>query len=433
MAVKGFCAGICNDGLVLAVVKSGKISAQKYLPSEIISDGVLTSENFESLASEINLFLSQNKSKPKYVKVFIKSSRMIFRLRNLPYMNKRDLEELKRQNTGDIFPSVAYNCGIYERTVISDSQQLTTFAAAVPKEIAEGYINLFAAVNVKISKFGVFQDLVMQDFKKCENMAVVIENCRKSFIMFFENSHIKAVRDLAYRENSFASDFENVLAMYFPDTSYKVCFIGERYAPFAASFEGRAQVFGGDEFIDKAFLLLCGKKGLNILPKANKNALKRNYAIKVSAAAMAVIFFLSVLSVWHMSHIQNVESILILELIAEQKLEKYIESQQAAEDLARMRDVSSEILQTHKPVVVYDTLLDVFSCLPPGIRLVSINLDPARSAIALSGVSETDSDILSLTAKLSENFSGVNLTRLRNENSFYSFGVSFVFRSESLL
>lgn len=425
MMKKAFCVGIYDNGMLLSVVNRNRITAQKYAAGSFIVDGVLIDP--EAAAFAIRDFLAANKLKPNSVKLFIKTSKAMSRLSDFPFLNKRDIKALQKQNVRDLFPGSVDGCAICSSVAYSDADKIILYAAAFPEEILNAYIALFYSLKIELTFACMFQELIIKMLDGSENIIAILENHNKSNIILYDSGAPRAIRDLMFSQDSFVKDFENIAEMYSMNDTREFYLFGSRYKPFLSYFTAKGVVHDESNILDEAIIKLNEGSAVNILPPLHKNKLKLNKAIKRSTACMAVIFLLTILMVIPIDRTKFLAAADITALTEELGSEVFIESEAAAQIYADLTKISANIALDYAPVIIYETLLEVFSLLPADMRLNTVSLDSKKAVITLVGVTETDTDLLILSDSLfySGIFSNIELNEVKRDNSVYHFSMSF--------
>jgi hypothetical protein len=82
VAKKVFCAGFYDGGLILSVITAGKVIAERFVEG-YVSDARLD----ESIIAEaVRGFFSDNKVNFRRVSLFVKTSKMMTRIRDIPHL-----------------------------------------------------------------------------------------------------------------------------------------------------------------------------------------------------------------------------------------------------------------------------------------------------------------------------------------------------------
>jgi len=435
MPSRSFYAGICNDRLFLYIAKGGKVIAEKIVREAGITDGALNEPRITAAA--VLSFLSENNFKPRFIKLFIKTSKMMSRLRNVPRMNKRELESYQKHNIKDFFPVSTEGMCLGAAAVYESSAEIILYAAAVPQDLLDGYIKLFSGINIKIRRIHTFQELALRaalkrgadsEGKTSENKAAaVFENSGKISIIFFENGVPVGMRDMAFEESAFVKDFDGVLKHSSMDDAREFYLFGEMFEKYGSYFTQKGAVHNENEVLSMITDALSGDTALSFFPEWYDNKLKINKALKISTACMAALFLIFVMIYALGVYAKQNAYKNIYNLAVELESDKYTLSEEAIAAVSDMGAAFSE--HNYDTVSAHDILLAVFSCLPPDARLSGASMEADKGEIVLYGTAKTDEDLLDLIMRISDAFSSAELVDVQKENAAYTFVVSFSYRA----
>lgn len=428
MAGRIFCAGIYNEGILLFIVKGNTITAQKYTEGMFISDGIIT--DAYAAAAVVKAFLVECKFNPNSVLIFFKTSKATSRVLDFPYLNNHDLKLLQLHNSNEFFPFPVTDCVIGSAAVYSDAETIMLYTAAVPEEILTAYAEMFRSIKITLKHACVFQELMVRMPNSSNSTIVVVENYNKSNVIIFNSGKPKAIRDLLFSQETFIQDIENIIETYALNNPFEFYLFGSRYEQFTPYFIEKGIVHSKTEILTKALTALSNGKTVNMLPPAHKKKIKIVKALKISAAFMVVIFLSTILAVIAILRTMYITSETIEALNLKVNSEAFIESEAVALALTELT-ASSEILAAdYEPIVTYDHLLSVFSCLPLNVRLTSLSIESDKKTITVKGFAKNDGDLLTLTSAITYNgnFLNIELTDVKREGSQYSFCVSFLYK-----
>jgi len=426
MSQKLFCAGFFDDALCLSIIKNGKILDKKVIRGDFISDGIVS--EVKTAGGLVREYINANKIKPRYVKVFFKTSNTMARLVDSPCLNKRDLKAYLKNNLDDLFPVSTEGSVTGASVVYSNPERMTLYAAATPDISLASYVKLFRELKIEIKAVYTFKELLARAITADKKVVAIVENSNKTSFILCGNAEVRAMRDQVFLHDSFIGDYENISQSYDFNDAGEFYFYGGRYAPFAGYFSGKGVLHNNEnDIIDLVLNSLCGGQSLNLIPGWYKTGVKAHKAIRNSFVCAAVIILFIICLCLYSEKIKRETEDRIAFLSAQLQDAGFISSDALAREYTLALDMLLDKASEYDADASFDIFFAVFEHIPADIRLNYVSYEAERELITLMGTAKTDSAILDLTAGLSEypGFSNIELTDVNYADLAYSFCITF--------